>query len=256
MPWFAIWAAVALALPAARAATPPARLPVSPIDRIEPLVKIGDALPAGYFYDQGGSRVSFASMHGDVVALAFVYTRCRDECPVITQKFRQLRDDLRGGPYRLAEVTIDPAHDSVSVLSTYARGFDARLPQWLFLTGPVQTVETFDQEMGVSAIGAGGGEIFHNDRVALVAPDGTVADFVDGSSWTAADLAAQMRQIDGQGGSLLGRLDLAAGAAIAYCGGVIAGRAGLLDMIASLAVIAGFAAVLFWFARRLFAGTA
>lgn len=224
----------------------------SPFDRIVPLVQTGDPMPSTAFIDQGGHRVTFGDFKGNTVAVAFVYTRCRDACPIITQKMARVRSALGEGSFKLVEVTIDPAHDDVAAISAYARQYGIAAPGWLVLTGRPAAIADFDRRMGVQAIDSGPNEILHNDRTVLVGADGSVADIIDGSSWTPTDLAAQLRSTAGLRASALARFDLALGKAAAYCGGVISGRSGIGDLLASIAVIATGIGLFVWFARRVF----
>jgi protein SCO1/2 len=246
MPRFAAGAALALAavLCAARAGAD------SPADRIVPLVKTGDPVPQTLFVDQTGRRVSLAEFRGDAVAIAFIYLRCRDTCPLTTRKLAVVSQEIGPGPYRILEVTIDPEHDRPADVAAYAREYGAREPQWLILTGAPAAVDDFDARMGIDAVASGPDDIIHNDRVVLVSPDGTLADIVDGRSWTPGDLAAQLRHTGGRTSSLLDRFDLALGAAAAYCGGALSGRAGIGDLLASLAVLGGGAGLFVWLIRR------
>jgi cytochrome oxidase Cu insertion factor (SCO1/SenC/PrrC family) len=228
----------------------------NPFDHIVPLVKVGDPLPATQFFDQRGRHVSFDEFQGNAVAVAFVYTHCRDACPLITRKFAQVRTSLGNGPFTLVEVTIDPAHDTPAAIAAYAREFHIDAPTWLIVTGKVGAVDDFNARMGVQAIASGRNEIIHNDRIVIVSPSGTVTDFIDGSSWTAADLAAQMQHVAGRNASVLNRLDLALGAAVAFCGGALSGRAGIGDLLASIAVFAAGIGGFVWLLRRTSSGRA
>ena len=246
---FAALAALALATTAAPVQAPPP----NPFDRLVPLVREGDPMPGTVFVDQDGHAFAFSRLKGSTVAVAFVYTRCRDACPIITQKFGLAAAQLHEGRFAFVEVTIDPAHDTAPAIATYARRHGIAAPRSFVLTGAISTVEDFDRRMGVQAIASGPDDIIHNDAMVLVSPDGSVADIIDGSSWTAADVAAEMRNVSGQGGSLLARLDLALGKAAAYCGSAISGRSGIADLVASLAVIGGGIWLFWWLARRIFA---
>lgn len=222
----------------------------NPFDHVVPLVQVGDRMPATSFVDQHGNTIAFADLRGDAVAVAFVYTRCRDACPIITRKLSQVRASLGDSPARLVEVTIDPAHDNPAVIAAYAHEYGIRAPGWLILTGAPAAVDDFNRRMGVQAIQSGRDEIIHNDRVVLVASDGTVADVIDGASWTPADLAAGLRHLSGASSSWLDRVDLAVGAAVAFCGGALSGRAGIGDLLVSFAVFAVAIWLFVWFVRR------
>ncbi len=248
---FAACGALTLALAGSGMADPQAAAAAdNPCDHVVPLVNVGDRLPATTFVDQRGHRVVFDDMRGDAIAVAFVYTRCRDACPVITRKLAQVRSSLGDGPFRLAEVTIDPSHDDPKTMAAYAREYRIDAPMWLALTGTPADVDDFNRRMGVQAIQTGRDEIVHNDRVVLVSPKGVVVDIIDGSSWTPADLTAQLRHVSGMNASPLARFDLALGAAVAFCGGALSGRAGIGDLLASIAVF-GIGIWLFvWLVRR------
>lgn len=254
MRFFAATWASALALSIALMAPAPSaaeQTPApNPFDRLAPLVNAGDPMPATRFLDQHGAPFAFSDVHGDALAVAFIYTRCRDACPVITRKFGAVRPLLGDGPFRLIEVTIDPHHDTPAVLAAYAHEYGIKSPGWLLLTGDASTVDDFDRSMGIHSIASDPDTILHDERIVLVTPDGTVAEIVDGSSWTPADLAAELRHVANERASLMARFDLALGAALAYCGGALNGRAGIGDLVATLAII-GIGIWLFvWIVRR------
>jgi len=161
-----------------------------------------------------------------------------------------VRPLLGDGPFRLVEVTIDPVRDTRAAIAAYAREYGMDAPLWRIVTGPPAQIDDFDRRLGVQSIASAGDAIIHNDRVVLVSPRGDVTAFIDGASWTPADLAAQMRALGGQRASWPARLDLALGAALAYCGGALSGRAGIGDLVASLGVIALAIGVFVWVLRR------
>lgn len=61
--------------------------------------------------DQDGKRVSLRSYRGKVVVLAFMYTTCRDTCPLTATQIRGALDDLKSPPPALA-VSVDPVNDT------------------------------------------------------------------------------------------------------------------------------------------------
>jgi len=73
-----------------------------------------------------GKRYELADFRGKVVALYFGYTRCPDVCPItmatLGEAVRLLNDD--GARVQTLFVTVDPKHDTRSVLAKYVRAFD------------------------------------------------------------------------------------------------------------------------------------
>jgi protein SCO1/2 len=232
----------------------PASGAANPFDMYAPLVGIGDKVPDVRLVDQTGRRTSLADYRGNTVVITFIYTNCTDECPLISAKFRRLSGLLAGTRFHLVEVTLDPARDNVRAIARYGRHFGADPARWSILTGTQAELARFWRAMGESVIPGTRGDVIHNNRTIIVAADGTVADIIDEAAWTPSDLAAQVRHTAGEPSNPLARFDLALGKAVAnVCGGFTSGRAGLLDLIATLLVLGGLGLALYLLGKRFFA---
>ena len=76
-------------------------------------------------------------LKGKVSIISFIYTSCRDICPVVTARLSQLEDklgDAAGRDYFFVSISIDPTNDTPDKLKEYSKAFGAG-PNWLFLTG-------------------------------------------------------------------------------------------------------------------------
>lgn len=225
----------------------------NPFDEQVRPIEIGDRLPGTPFIDQDGHRFTFADLEGKGVVVGFIFTHCKDECPLITQRFAQLNRLLAPGSYGLVEVTIDPQRDTPAVIADYAREHDIR-GRWRFVTGSPQAVAEFVREAGISVIADPTGDLIHNAKLLIIDPDGRLADTVETIGWNPPDVAAQAEHDSGAASSWFGRLDFAlTGAIAALCGGSYQTASGILDLLAAaLVIIAGFVA-LAWLRRRIFA---
>jgi protein SCO1 len=150
---------------------------------------IGAGLPDFELTDQNGRTVRTADLHGKVVAIDFIYTRCPlpDVCPRLSANFAMLQRQFRdpaGEDLVLLSVTVDPDFDTPAVLAAYARRWGAG-PGWLFLTGGVAPL--------ASALGeiywADEGSIGHNSTTAIFGRDGRLAALVEGSNYRPDQLA-------------------------------------------------------------------
>src|SRR3954449_1141759 len=84
--------------------------------------------------DQDGRRVSLRDLHGRVVVLTFLYTTCRDTCPIAAEQIENAMDRL-GHDVPVLAVSVDPAHDTPALAKRFlvARRLVGRMR---FLLGP------------------------------------------------------------------------------------------------------------------------
>ena len=91
--------------------------------------------------DDKGEYVTMSQFEGQVVVVAFLFTRCPDICPVVSANLAfiaQELGELHGTSVQIITVTVDPWTDNSSVLGNYA---DARGLSWPHLTGSVEDLE-------------------------------------------------------------------------------------------------------------------
>src|SRR5262249_57258066 len=99
-----------------------ARLPAHGDKGDATLAKIGPA-PEFSLTTQAGARLSLRDLRGKVVAVTFIYASCADTCPLLTAKLAGLQRRLGadfGTRVFFASVTVDPQHDTPTVLARHA----------------------------------------------------------------------------------------------------------------------------------------
>jgi protein SCO1/2 len=129
--------------------------------------------------DQAGRPVTAGTLRGQVWAAAFFFTRCPTVCPRITRRMRELQQAAAqdGAKVQLVSFSVDPEHDTPSVLTAYAQQYGADLSTWRFLTGDLEVVrKTSEQGFklaldGKPTPGADHLGLFHGSHLVLV--DGT-----------------------------------------------------------------------------------
>jgi len=230
----------------------PAAAQANPFDVQLAPIEVGATMPPTTFVDQRGAHFSFQDARGQTTVVGFIYTRCADDCPVITQKFGVLNRLLGPGPYQLVEISIDPSHDTLPVVQAYARKFGATSSRWRILTGSPQRVENFVRSSGVSVIDNGTDKLIHNARLLIVDPQGRLADVDELVAWDPATVVAEVRHVAGKSSSLLGRADFALTSAVAqFCGGSYKTASGILDVLASVLLVGSGIFILAWIQRRI-----
>ena len=219
--------------------------------QVSPL-RLGDRLPVTHFIDQRGKPVDLAALRGQVVVLSFVFTRCQDPrmCPLISADFRALQERLRGGPFHLVEVTLDPVYDRPPVLAAYAKTFGADYKRWSLVTGNPNDVLDFAARFSVTAFPDDHAGLIHTDRTVIADKDGRIREFIDESGWLPDQVASAARSYAGEAASPFARFDLwLSEQAVAICGNSVAGVSGIADLAIVVVLFALLGYVLFRLAR-------
>jgi len=84
---------------------------------------------------QNGSEYNFDRDSNDIIVLSFIFTRCPDVCPTITQSMKSvetLLTDEEKNHITFVSITTDPLHDGPEELETYSQIHQA---SWPHLTG-------------------------------------------------------------------------------------------------------------------------
>ena len=69
--------------------------------------------------DERGTPLRLSAMRGKPVVVTFLYTTCKDTCPLTAQQIRIALDDL-GHDVPVVAVSVDPANDTPSRARTFA----------------------------------------------------------------------------------------------------------------------------------------
>jgi protein SCO1/2 len=229
--------------------------PVSAIRNATPLL-VGNRMPETPFYDERGTPFTFASLRGSDVVLAFIYTRCADECPLISAKFSRLQTLLRGTNTHLVEVSLDPNFDTPAVLQRYANRLGADPARWTLLTGNLDQTLDFAARFDVSALPDPHYGIIHSERTVIIDRDGFIRQLIDEASWSPAEIVTAVRTIDHEAANPFARLNLWLSAqATAICGDSVAGFSGFGDLLVALVIFGAFGWLIYRVGRGIFAAS-
>lgn len=159
--------------------------------------------------DQSSATFSSQSLAGHVTLLDFIYTHCTDACPLLSATFQETQAklanaNLLGSKVMLVSLSVDPQHDTPSVLAEYGQQFKTNPAAWKMLTGDWDQV--YDVVTGfkvatrpprppVDAPVPGGTELTHTTAVVLIDPQLQVRAYLDGQAASADDLIAQAKRL-------------------------------------------------------------
>ena len=90
--------------------------------------------------DQTGAPFGPERLAGRVWVADFVFTRCPDVCPRMTERLAGVQRAL-GDRADVVSVSVDPTYDTPERLAAFARAHGAVSPRWHFLTGDSEQVQ-------------------------------------------------------------------------------------------------------------------
>ena len=166
------------------------------------LYKEGEPLPDLGFIDQENRPFAFSSLEGKAVALTFIYTRCPlpDFCILMSNNFSKVQDIMKRDraldeSWHLVSVSFDPDNDTPEVLQRYGRQYGADFDVWDFITADKSVMNSFATGFDLYVASGDGGLIDHTLRTVLLDTKGNLVTIIKGNSWTAEDLAAELKKI-------------------------------------------------------------
>jgi len=147
--------------------------------------------------NQLGDTVALDSLKGKVIIIDFFFTHCASICPILTRNMRHLQDALKLKDYtkrvdttfvKFLSLTVDPAHDSPSVMKRYADRYGVNSDVWWMLTGPKKTIYNFalnELKLGLQDSVSVDSNFVHTDYVALLDKDRVIRGYYHGTDTAA-----------------------------------------------------------------------
>jgi protein SCO1/2 len=101
------------------------------------LLPSGVRAPAFDLRDQNGRAVSMADFRGRPVIATFLYSHCKDTCPVEARLINQAVAELGKPPATVLAFSVDPAHDTQASVHAFLRKEKITAPfRWVLGTRP------------------------------------------------------------------------------------------------------------------------
>lgn len=163
-------------------------------------------LPTYTLTDQDGKAFGSAQLQGKVHVASFIFSSCRNSCPMIMAQLKRLSSllDAEHPDLHLVSITVDPKRDSPQALRRYAHDLGADTKRWAFLTGSKQQLKQVivggykvAAEPGDLSVDERGlPDIPHSTRLMVVDKQGYVRGLHDGTLASSVDaVRVQVEQL-------------------------------------------------------------
>lgn len=97
---------------------------------------IYQTIPNFRFIDQDSIAITQKTFENKIYVADFFFTSCPTICPIMKTEMKRVYDKFKGNEKVLfLSHTIDPEHDNIPVLKSYAEDIGVDNTQWHFVTG-------------------------------------------------------------------------------------------------------------------------
>ena len=143
-------------------------------------------IPYFSFMDQDSIIVTPKTFENKIYVADFFFTSCTTICPIMKTEMKRVYDKFKGNEKVLfLSHTIDPGHDSIPVLNSYAKDIGVDNTQWHFVTGDGEKIfDLAEKHYMVSAqedASAPGGAI-HSGAFILLDQKRRIRGYYDGTN--------------------------------------------------------------------------
>lgn len=138
------------------------------------------------FLNQDGDTITEKKFEDRIYVADFFFTTCQSICPKMAVNLALVQEKFKDNDSVLIlSHTVNPQHDSASVLKAYAQLVHADLKKWTFVTGPKQSVydmaiKSYLLPAGEDAQAEGG--FLHSEQLILVDKGKHIRGIYDGTS--------------------------------------------------------------------------
>ena len=140
-------------------------------------------VPEFTFLNQDSLFISNEDFNNKVYVVEFFFTSCPSIFPIMNKNMKKIEEQFGSrSDFGIASFTIDPDHDTPSVLKAYAESYEVFSQNWHFLTGDKEKIYAlanngFNIFASVNPRVAGGFE--HQGYFALIDKNGTIRSRTD-----------------------------------------------------------------------------
>jgi protein SCO1/2 len=138
--------------------------------------------------DSDSNRVTEKITEGKIVVADFIFTTCQSICPKMSVQMMRVQHAFKDDPsVVILSFTVDPKHDTPSVLKAYGEKHNAMPGKWYFLTGEKDSIYHLARHSYFVTAMDGDGvvdDFVHSEQVVLVDKENHIRGFYDGTELT------------------------------------------------------------------------
>lgn len=141
-------------------------------------------IPDFQLTSQQGETFTKQDLDNKIYVADFFFATCPDICKDMSSQLVRVQEAFKDDPnVQIVSFTVNPEHDSVSVLKEYAERYEADPEKWTFLTGPREEIYDLARNgfyLPVQQV-EGQKDFIHSEKFMLVDKEHKVRGIYDGT---------------------------------------------------------------------------
>jgi len=161
------------------------------VDGKEKTDTVYHTIPSFKFVNQGGDTISEQHFDKKIFVADFFFTTCPTICPKMSGQMKRIQNAYKKrDDFLIISHSVNPEHDSVSVLAEYAKLYGGISGKWHFVTGKRNDIYTLGVEgykLAVDEDPRAPGGFLHSEMFVLVDKEKVIRGYYDGTDSVQVD---------------------------------------------------------------------
>lgn len=119
--------------------------------------------------NQHGKQIDLSDFDSCIIVANIFFATCPEVCPEMNKQVQVIAEEFRSNPtVKFLTISIDPEHDSVPVIASYASAYNADLYKRTFATGRKSVIYDWVLNDLLLATEQRGSDFIHDDKIVII----------------------------------------------------------------------------------------
>ncbi len=119
--------------------------------------------------NQHGKEINLSDFDSSIIIANIFFATCPEVCPEMNKQVQVIAEEFRSNPQvKFLTISIDPEHDSVPVIASYASAYKADLYKRTFATGRKSVIYDWVLNDLLLATEQRGSDFIHDDKIVII----------------------------------------------------------------------------------------
>lgn len=151
-----------------------------------------------------GKSISLSDFDSCIIVANIFFATCPEVCPEMNKQVQVIAEEFRANPsVKFLTISIDPEHDSVPVIASYASAYNADLYKRTFATGRKTVIYDWVLNDLLLATEQRGSDFIHDDKIVIIDKNRHIRSILETRGVTLKDKLDRVKRINDDINNLL-----------------------------------------------------